>query len=132
MNGDEKPLGVAIIICDKVITEAGTNNKTLISIFNNILSNTFPCIHHRMAVYVALTNATGPKQISLLLKLGSETVLQLGGKISFPDPNSVVELIFNLTGVPFIESGAYCFEVHADDDYIFESRFNVTKKTGEL
>jgi hypothetical protein len=127
MNGTEKPIGVAIIVCDKVITEVGTGNKTIVSTFNNIRTANFPCIHPYMAVYVALSNSVGVKPINLLLKFGEKTLIRVGGKITFPDRNAVVEIIFNLVGVPFTEAGAYCFEIHADDEYIFESRFSVTK-----
>ena len=50
MSDTEKPIGVAIIICDKVITEAGTGNKTIVSTFNEIRTKQFPCIHPHMAV----------------------------------------------------------------------------------
>jgi len=127
MNGTEKPIGVAIIICDRVITEAGTGNKTIVSTFNNIGTKSFPCIHSNMSVFVALSNSTGVKPINLLLKLGDKILIKVGGKVNFPDRNAVVEIIFNLVGVPFFEAGVYCFEIYADEEYIFESRFNVTK-----
>jgi hypothetical protein len=127
MTGAEKPIGVAIIICDKVITEQGTGNKTIVSIFNTIGSPSFPCLHHKMSIYVAMTNATGIKQVNLILKFGDDEKIKVGGKINFPAPDAVVEVIFNLVGVPFAEPGLYCFEAHVSGEYVFESRFNVTK-----
>ncbi len=132
MNGTEKPMGVAIIICDRVITETGTNNKTIVSTFNSIHAAKFPCIHQRMAVFVALTNASGVKEVNLVLTHEGKTIIKFGGKVMFSGPNAVVELIFNLKGVPFPDPGTYCFEVHAGGDYIFESRFNLTKTEGGL
>ncbi|MGA2030510.1 MAG: hypothetical protein ABSG87_10620, partial [Verrucomicrobiota bacterium] len=90
MNGTEKPIGVAIIICERVITEAGTGNKTIVSTFNNITAQNFPCMHPHMAVYVAMTNSVGFKQVNLLLKRGEKILIKVGGKINFPDNNAVV------------------------------------------
>ena len=114
-----------MIVCDKIITEAGTNNKTIISTFNNINAKAVPCIHPRIAVFVALTNTTGEKQIELVLKKDDRNIVKLGGKANFPDQNHVVELIFNLRNCVFPEQGRYSFEVYADSEYIFERRFNV-------
>lgn len=122
----EKPLGVAIVICEKVITEAESNNKTLVSTFNHIRSKTFPCLHSRMAIYVALTNGGGEKKVDLVFKNGDRPMMKLGGKIKFQNPNHVIEMIFDLRNVAFPGPGLYAFEVFADDEYIFESRFNVT------
>jgi hypothetical protein len=129
MSNGEKPLGVAIIICDRVITEAQTNNKTLVSIFNTIHASIFPCRHERLSVFVALTNGHGQKKISLILKqiTDSGVKLKLSGDVQFENPNAVIEMIFNMQNVIFTASGVYAFEVFADDDYIFESRFNVNK-----
>ena len=128
MEGHETPLGVAIVVCERVITEAQTSNKTLVSTFNNIQAQAFPCRHERLSVYVALTNGQGVRQVKLRLKKVSEdaTLFSLGGEVKFEDPNHVVELIFNLRNVVFADPGSYSFEVEVDLEYVFESRFNVS------
>ena len=120
-------MGVAIVVCDRVITEIGTMNKTLVSTFNTINSSHFPCAHPSLAVYVTLTNATGEKEVKLSLKKDEKQFLHMGGKVKFDAPNNIVELIFNFRNLVFPEPGVYCFEVSADDEYIFETRFNVKK-----
>ena len=130
MSAHEPPLGVAIIVCERVITEEGTGNKSLISIFNEIHAPTFPCQHERLCVYLALTNGTGKQHIELRLKclsdkIGEEPLMKLVGDIVFPDPNAVVELIFDLRRVVFLRAGSYAFEVHADNQFVFEGRFTV-------
>jgi hypothetical protein len=121
----EKPIGLAIIVCEKVITEAVSNNKTIVSTFNNINTKTVPCVQARMSVFVALTSTRGEKQVELVLKKDEQNILKLGGKAIFPDPNHVVELIFNFRNCVFPEQGKYSFEVYADGEYIFERQFNV-------
>jgi hypothetical protein len=129
-NHAEKPLGVAIVVCEKVITEAKTGNKTLVSTFNNIQANGFPCKHPSMAVYVALTNGTGEKHVLLVFKKADKNIdiMRMGGKVGFENPNHVVELIFNLRNCIFPEAGLYAFEIWADEEFIFDGRFNVVLK----
>ena len=129
MPPDETPSGVAIVVCDRVITEAVTNNKTLVSIFNTINAPAFPCRHERLTVYVALTNGQGQKQVKLSLKDShtSELVGVVAGSVPFMGPNQVVELIFSIQNVIFARPGTYAFEVSADEVYVFESRFTVNQ-----
>lgn len=129
-NRSEKPLGVAIVICERVITEARSNNKTLISTFNHITAKAFPCRHPQMAVYVALTSGQGEKRIDLVLRRDQETpVIKMGGKVRFLNPNQVIELIFDLRSLVFPRPGVYAFEVLADEEIVLESRFQVTQKS---
>src|SRR5712672_2131447 len=100
MSGMEKPMGVAILICDKVITEAETKNKTLVSTFNTIQAKSFPCVHPALSVFVALTNAAGEKTVHLVFSIGQEKIIKVGGKVKFDNPNQTVELVFNLLKVP--------------------------------
>lgn len=128
----EKPIGVAIVICDRIITELGSKNKTLVSTFNTITAFKFPCAHERMGVYVALTNGQGKKQVRLVLKTdGGSELFGVSGEIELQDPSQVAELIFNIRRIVFVSPGVYAFEVFADNEYIFESRFNVVQITDQ-
>ena len=123
----ENPIGVALVVCERVIIEEQTKNKTLVSIFNNISVRGFPCRHDRLCVYVALTNGQGDSNISLVLKLiedGSK-VFSADGAVQFQDAQQTVEVIFAIRDFTFYKPGAYAFEVYADNEYVFESRFTV-------
>ncbi|HTI70554.1 MAG TPA: hypothetical protein VMF06_11350 [Candidatus Limnocylindria bacterium] len=127
MSITEKPIGVALVVCERVIIEDQTKNKTLVSIFNNISVRGFPCRHDRLCAYVALTNGQGTNKVSLVLKLiedGSK-VFSADGQVAFQDVHQTVEVIFNIRDFMFYKPGAYAFEVYADDEYVFESRFTV-------
>lgn len=129
LNQSEKPLGIAIVICERVITDAQSNNKSLISTFNNVTAKAFPCRHAQMCVYVSLTNCHGDKKVDLVLRKDQENpILKMGGKVKFSNPNEVVELIFNLRSLVFPAPGIYAFEVIADEEIVLESRFNVSQK----
>ena len=55
----KKPIAEALILCDEIITEAGTNKKSLIGTFNSIVSAEFPMQHAKICVYAAMTNGQG-------------------------------------------------------------------------
>jgi hypothetical protein len=80
-----------------------------------------------MCAYVALTNASGKKDVDLILKKAGDEqeIFKLGGAVEFDNPTQVIELIFNLLNCIFEEEGTYVFEVYVSGEYIFESRFNV-------
>lgn len=123
----EKPIGIAIVICERVITEEVTGNKTLVSTFNNLQTLGFPVRHEKLSVYVALTNCTGSRQVSLTLTRDGEKMVSIPANIEFKSPLDVVELIFNLNNVLFLKAGLHAFEIHSEGEFIFESRFNVVQ-----
>ena len=127
----EQPIAQALVICDQIIEEAGTQKKSLIGIFNNVYAATFPIQHPKMCVYASLTNGRGKMQIELrgvrVGDAGSEEkrILSLSGTIQFPDPNQVVEMVFNLNGVPFERAGLHTFELYCAGSFLLEKRFSV-------
>ncbi len=130
MTIPEKPLGMAIVVCDQVITDQDTHKKTLVGVFNNILSRNFPCMHPTMSIYVALTNGHGAVKIELACKelnVDEEVFARVGLNAEFPNPNHVVTVIFNLKTLNFKRPGVYSFEIYADDQFLLESRVNLTK-----
>lgn len=125
----ERPIGKAIILCDQVIEDKRTNNKSVIGIFNRISASRFPASHPRMAIYVALVNGVGkvPIELRLTCLTSSEPkrLFATEGEVEFPDPNHIVELVFDLRSVVFEEPGQYVFEVLADSGFVFEAKFDV-------
>lgn len=125
----EKPSGKAIIICERVITDADTQNKTLVSTFNKVTAKHFPCKHDRLAVYVALTDSSGTKHVELRFKneAREQPLLKLSGDVLFPHPNAVVELIFEIRNILLPQPGMFTFEIFADGEYIFDVRFEASQ-----
>ena len=66
----------AILVCDQIIHEFGTNKKSLIGIFEEIHLQKFPAHYPRIAVYVNLTDANG--MYVLGMRLIDETGKEIG------------------------------------------------------
>lgn len=129
---NEKPIGQAIVICEKVITEESTQNKTLVSTFNSLWAHRFP-FKRSLCVYATLTNGRGKIPISMqcIMNGKDEPVLRISGQIEFINQNQVVEMIFNLSEIIFESPGLYSFEIYADEGIVLEARFNVIQVNTE-
>ena len=119
----------AMLICDYVITERGTNKKSLIGVFENIGAATFPCTHFAMSVYVKLTDAQGSYKFRLdLVSLTDDKTIgqsEMPHEVHVPSPLVAHELVFNLRGVRFMHSGEYEFRIFANGAIFGQKKFVV-------
>jgi hypothetical protein len=127
-----QPNCVSLIICDTVIEDARTRNKSLISMFNGILAQRVPARHDKMCAFVALTGGRGRHAITLRLcydKTYDTDLLSLQGEVDFPaaDPHAVVDLVFEIRGFVFPEFGNYTFEVMHESVPLLTRRFSVNE-----
>lgn len=126
--GNETPLGIALIICDRVITDAVTQEKTLVGTFNHIHAPSFPCIHHRMTVFVAITNGRGNLDAEIRCTNTDFNTIIFGmkGVIPFPDPNQVIEMAFQFNNLTFLKPGVHAVEFFCDKELVLHRRFQVS------
>jgi len=66
---------LALLLCEILITEAGTNRKTLVGIFDQLIIQRFPA-HQRMAIYARLTDGQGIYKFKLeFVDIGQDRLL---------------------------------------------------------
>jgi hypothetical protein len=127
----EKPIGKAIILCDQVIEDRETRKKTLVGIFTRLAASKAPIVHPAMSMYVALTNGHGIIPVKVLLKDAhsedNREFFKVEGQVNFEHPNKIIEMVFNLRNLTFPKFSQYCFEVHANEEFIFESKLDVVQ-----
>jgi len=121
----------AMLICDYVITEHGTNKKSLIGIFENVSAAQFPATHPSLTVYVKLTEAQGHYRFRLdLVDLQTDTAVakcDLPNELRIDNPLATRELVFNLRGLRFAHPGDYEFRIFANDEVFGQKTFLVNK-----
>jgi hypothetical protein len=129
MNNKSSPTGLAIMVCDQIIEDKLTHKKSLIGIFNNISSPTFPCRHPQLCVFVSLTEGKGAytARLRIINEETAESVADMNGQIQFPDIHAAVDLNFNLVGLNFPTPGLYSIEFYCDDALVLERRFHLTQ-----
>lgn len=129
MPTNENPVPVAFVICEQVIIDQETKNKTLVGTFNSIFAQSFPCAHPRMDLFVALTNGQGQATVRITCKNEETGALILDGSLAgeFPNPLDVVEFVLKIRGMPFPNSGSYLFEVMVNGFPITERRLSLVQ-----
>jgi hypothetical protein len=132
MPNESTPNVLAMLVCDQVIQEQGTNKKSLLGIFDNINSPAYPT-QLRLAVYVKLSDARGHYNFRLrFVSLRDERTMipDINIPLDIPESQSGAELAINLVGVIISEPGAYEFQLWADDAYLHRITLNAVSIGG--
>jgi len=114
------PFCQALIICDLVHSDPGTQKHFLLGTFSAIRARSFPAVHHRLGLYCELTNGHGQTHISLKLsrvraeQIDGEPLGTIEADADFVDPRQTVTLAGNITNVTFPEPGEYRLFVEAN------------------
>jgi hypothetical protein len=122
----EQPICIAVIICNEIIEDKRTNNKTLVSLFNGIGVTQLPTVHPRMFLMASLTNGMGRFVLSFRIKSPSDRELaRFDGEAIFGDPLMVVDIVVEIQGLQLEEVGTYFVDVLSGDHPLGHRRFNV-------
>ena len=126
MHSLDAPLCVAVVICNEVIEDKRTSNKSLIGIFNAINVPQLPVTHPRLNVLASLTNLNGDVPISLTITApnGGE-VVKAEGSVTIEDPLAVVDVVFEINGLPIEQLGTYMIDVFNQSVHLGGRRFQV-------
>jgi len=111
----------AFLICDAIIQEAGTNKKSLIGVFHNIHSPSFPCTHFSMSIYANVSDAQGEYAFDLKL-VDLQTLAQIGRAtlppVNITDRLRPAELCISLRGITFPQAGKYEYQLYGNGDLV--------------
>jgi hypothetical protein len=120
----EKPLGIALVVCDQMMTEAISGKTTLVGVCNALTLQHFPFTHPAICVFAQLSNGQGstPIQIRLVQDATGKVLSALEAKATFPDPTRVIELKTVFRQIVFPAAGTYSFELYCGDDLVIETR----------
>lgn len=122
----EKPICIAIVICNEVIEDKTTSNKTLVSIFNTIGTPGLPCQHPRMFVMASFTDGRGTWPIVFRITGPSGAVLmRLDGEAHFASPLDVVDLVLQVRGLQLHEPGEHAVDILVGNELRGSRRFAV-------
>lgn len=125
-GGREKPLCVALIICNEVIEDKRSGNKTLVGLFNGIMTAQVPATHPRMFVMASLTSGTGEWPFSFHIQSpGGREIFRMQDTARFTDPLVSHDLVVELRNLPLEEEGVYFVDLLLGGEPIANRRFTV-------
>ena len=122
----EKPICTAIVICDMVIEDKMTNNKTLVGLFNAITASELPIVFHRFFIFVTLTNTRGEIPVSFTISdPESQTVFKMEATIESIGPLAVIDLVVEVRDLPLQKAGVYMVDIQSCGEHLGNRRFHV-------
>ena len=122
------PKYLAMLLCDYVIRDGDTQNKSLIGIWNSIFAQRFPVRHDRMHIFVSLTDGHGEYRATIRIRGASgKEIFSRDGKLAMKDPLAVADLNFQIRGLVIPKPGRYFVEFLCDGEPIVERRFDAAK-----
>jgi len=122
----EKPICVALIVCNEVIEDKRSGNKTLVGLFNGIVTPQLPATHPRMYLFATLTSGTGEWPFSFRITAPSgREVMRMQDIARFDDPLVGHDLVVELRNLPIEEEGAYFVDLLLGDSPLANRRFTV-------
>jgi hypothetical protein len=123
------PSVLAMLVCDQIITEQGTNKKSLIGIFQRVQSPIFPVVIPRFGIYVKMVDVEGTIEFKLrIVKLDDETLLaEMAAPIKDQDPSHPTELAISLQNFQIPQPGKYEFQLYANDVYLHRATIDLVE-----
>ncbi len=118
----DQPVCVAIIICNEIIEDKRTSNKTLVSLFNSVGVQALPVTHPRLFLMASLTNLRTDLPVSFSIKSpsGREILRVNGAASSGGDPLAVIDLVVEVLGLSLGEEGVHFVDVLTGDAHVVE------------
>lgn len=124
----EKPSCVALVICNEVIEDKKTNNKTLVSLFDHIAVGRLPTTHGRLFVMASFTDGRGRWPMTFRITSPSgQVVLRIEGEAVITDPLAVVDVVMEVRDLPLDEQGVYDVDFLFDNEVRAHRRFTVKR-----
>jgi hypothetical protein len=111
------PVVHAILVCDMVIKEAGTNKHSAVGIFTDVFANKFPMTLNPLAVYACLSDALGRFDLAVeLVDLARNKILGRVQGLKFESKDKLASHDFGIRFVNtvFPEAATYEFRLLAD------------------
>jgi len=120
------PVCLAVIICDQVIEDRRSGNKTLVGLFNSINARQFPCVHPRCFVLASLTGFKGQLPVSIRVRSPRQEIARINGQLASDNPGVVADIVVALEGLPLEVEGEYSIDVYVREELIASRKFNAT------
>ena len=116
------PFVLAMLLCDVAITEAGSNKKTLVGIFDKIMTRAVPATHAQFWLYAKLADLRGRHDIRIdLIHLETEKQIATMNAVANTASHETTEnfdFALPLPPITFPLEGSYEFQLFADNIFI--------------
>lgn len=124
----EKPLCIALLVCESVIQNSRTQNKSFIEAFNTMGAAAVPVNANRLMVVLTLTNVTGHGKFRLIINTPSgPELVRMECELTKGNPLEHYDWLFDLSGILLPEFGTYQINVHFEDEVLAGRPFTLAQ-----
>jgi len=123
-----------MLVCDVAITEAGSNKKTLVGIFDKISTHVIPAIHRPFWLYAKLADLRGRHtlQIDLVHLATEKKIATLGAEAVGPvDSMENFDFAIPIPPITLPFEGSYEFQMFSDGLFIGRAVMTLVQLTKE-
>ena len=122
----EQPTCVAVLLCEMILEDRRSNNRSFINAFNAIYAPAMPATHGRLCVLVSMTDVVGAHEITIQIRNPSSAIiLNLGVPLQAADPLDTLDHVVEILNVQFNEYGGYYVDVLCDGRHVGSRKFSV-------
>ncbi len=122
----EQPYCVCLALCNEIIEDARSHNKTLVSLFNGIGAVQLPTLYPRMNIMASVSGAAAGTSIRVVVQTPSgNELVRAEGQTNADSAQSVTDFPIELQGVVLPEAGLYAISLYAADTLLAKRHFNV-------
>lgn len=116
---------LSLIICETVLEDTRTRNKSFINTFNLIYCESVPIVYNQLCVVCSITDCKGKLELHITIKEDESNVemFTVNGSFSSENPLHVTDIVFDLKKIVFNKLGHYSVELTSNGIFIASRRF---------
>lgn len=121
----DKPACLLIALCNDVIEDKRSNNKSLIGLFSNINVLSIPAAHPRLYLVFSMTNMQGDVPVRVALRNPQGGEAHFDNSVRAESPDQVIDIVMQLDNLALPALGRYSFELWAGEHFLAQRYINV-------
>ncbi len=119
------PIVLTLLLCEKVIVDARTQQYSLIGLVSNVNASRFPVRSPSLCIYTEVTGGHGVTPLTVrIVDVDEErdSVVKLDLEVNLEDPLAVTQVVFGMPRLVFPEPGDYRLQAICEGTRLLEKR----------
>jgi len=127
------PIVLTLLLCEKVIVDARTQQYSLVGLVSNVNATRFPVRSPSLCIYTEVTGGHGVTPMSVRIVDVDEKrdpVVKLDLEVNLEDPLAVTQVVFGMPRLVFPVAGDYRLQAISGGTRLLEKRIILREATG--
>lgn len=119
------PIVLTLLLCEKVIVDARTQQYSLVGLVSNVNASRFPVRSPNLCIYTEVTGGHGVTPLTVRIvdvDEEREPVVKLDMEVNLEDPLAVTQVVFGMPRLIFPEAGDYRLQALSAGVRLLEKR----------